>query len=358
MRLADSFALRWDAVRVDLSRGEADFALRADIEPFLLPPLLKRLQPAIGWEGDLRLAGRIDVRAAERFEADVVFQRHDGDLHVETQGELQLLGLTEFRLMLKARDGVWDFEPVFNGRGLGEIRGRLRVQTTPERRWPAADAPIEGQIRARVPDIGIWGHWAPPGWRLVGELATTAQVGGRFGEPTYTGELTGKDLGVRNLLQGVNVGKGRLLVRLAGTTARIETFTLEGGEGHASITGSADFGEKPGARLKLDADRFRVLGRVDRQLSVSGQAELAFDGDTAKLDGRFRVDEGLFDFTRADAPSLDEDVSIRGESEAADAARAEAAANARSRPQRADARRRRRPRPPACAPGAAVSTPA
>ncbi|MBL8289378.1 MAG: translocation/assembly module TamB domain-containing protein, partial [Rubrivivax sp.] len=334
VRLADSFALRWDAVQVNLARGEADFAVRADIEPFLLPPLLRRLQPAIGWQGDLRLAGRIDVRAAERFEADIVFQRHDGDLHVETQGELQLLGLTEFRLSLKARDGVWDFEPVFNGRGLGEIRGRLRVQTTPERRWPAPESRIEGQLRAHVPDIGIWGHWAPPGWRLVGELATMVEVGGRFGEPTYSGELTGKGLGVRNLLQGVNVGQGQLVVRLAGTTARIETFTLKGGEGQASITGSADFGEKPGARLKLQAEHFRVLGRVDRQLSASGQAELAFDGDTARLDGRFRIDEGLFDFTRADAPSLDEDVSIRGESEAADAARAEAAANARGRPQR------------------------
>jgi len=331
VRLAESFALRWDAVQVDLRRGTADFALRADIEPFPLPPLLRRLQPNIGWQGDLRLSAKVDIRAAERFEADLVFQRHDGDLHVETQGELQLLGLTDFRLQLKARDGLWEFEPVFTGRGLGEIRGRLRVLTTPERRWPHDDAPIEGQIQARVPEIGTWGHWVPPGWRLTGELATTAQVGGRFAAPSYTGVLTGKGLGVRNLLQGVNVRDGVLLVRLAGTKAQIETFTLRGGDGRVSVTGNAELGAQPGARLKLEADKFRVLGRVDRMLTASGQAELVLAAETSQLDGRFRIDEGLFDFTRADAPSLDEDVTVRGAEAAAEAPRADAQAGARGR---------------------------
>lgn len=329
VRLADSFALRWDAVQIDLQRERADFALRADIEPFALPPVLRRVQPNIGWQGDLRLSARVDVRAAERFEADLVFQRHDGDLHVETQGELQLLGLTEFRLQLKVRDGVWDLEPVFTGRGLGEIRGRLAVRTTPERRWPHDDAPIEGQIRARVPDIGVWAHWAPPGWRLSGELATMAQVGGRFAAPTYTGEVTGKAIAVRNLLQGVNVRDGQFLVRLAGTTAQIESFTLRGGDGKVSVSGNADLGAKPGARLKLEAEQFRVLGRVDRMLTASGQAELVFAADSARLDGRFRIDDGLFDFTRADAPSLDEDVTVRGTEAPVEAPAADAQAAGR-----------------------------
>jgi translocation and assembly module TamB len=332
VRLADTFTLRWEAVEVDLRRAQADFALRADIDPFELSPLLARLQPSFGWQGDLRLAARVELRAAERFEADLVFARVAGDLHLETQGELQLLGLTDFRLLAKVRDGLWDVEPVFRGRGLGEIRGRLRVRTTPERRWPHDDAAVEGQLQVRVPDIGVWGHWVPPGWRLAGELASTAQLGGRFAEPTYTGELIGKGLAVRNLLQGVNVADGQLRVRLAGSSAQIETFTLRGGDGRVTITGNADLGAQPSARLTLSAERFRVLGRVDRQLTASGQAELALAVETSRLDGRFKVDEGLFDFTRADAPSLDEDVSVRGaEAAEAEAARADAQAGARGR---------------------------
>jgi translocation and assembly module TamB len=329
LRLADTFTLRWEAVQLDLQRPRADFAFSADIEPFALPPLLARLQPTLGWQGDLRLAAHVAVRAAERFEADMVFARVDGDLHVETQGELQLLGLTDFRLLAKVREGVWDIEPVFRGRGLGEIRGRLRARTGPERRWPHDDAPLEGQVQARVPDIGVWGHWVPPGWRLAGELSTTAQLGGRFAEPTYTGEITGQGLAVRNLLQGVNVSDGRLRVRLAGASAQIETFTLRGGDGRVEVTGSAELGKAPSARLRLAAERFRVLGRVDRQLTASGQAELALGAETSRLDGRFKIDEGLFDFTRADAPSLDEDVTFRGSEERDEAADNRAAANTR-----------------------------
>jgi translocation and assembly module TamB len=63
--------------------------------------------------------------------------------------------------------------------------------------------------------------------------------------------------------------------------------------------------------LQIQADHFRVLGRVDRQLTVSGKAELALLPDGARLDGRLGVDEGLFDASRSGAPTLDEDVSVR-----------------------------------------------
>ncbi|MBL8323754.1 MAG: translocation/assembly module TamB domain-containing protein, partial [Rubrivivax sp.] len=329
LRLADTFTLRWEAVALDLRQPRADFAFSADIEPFALPPLLARLQPTLGWQGDLRLAAHVAVRAAERFEADLVFARVDGDLHVETQGELQLLGLTDFRLLAKVRDGLWDVEPVFRGRGLGEVRGRLRARTTPERRWPHDDAPLEGQVQVRVPDIGVWGHWLPPGWRLAGELSTTAQLSGRFAEPAYTGDLSGQGLAVRNLLQGVNVSDGRLRVRLAGASAQIESFTLRGGDGRVEVTGHADLGNRPAARLKINAERFRVLGRVDRQLTASGQAEVTLGTETSRVDGRFKVDEGLFDFTRADAPSLDEDVTVRGVEERDEAAAGRSGGNNR-----------------------------
>lgn len=65
--------------------------------------------------------------------------------------------------------------------------------------------------------------------------------------------------------------------------------------------------------MKLVAERFRVLGRVDRLVIASGQAELQLQADQARLEGRFTVDEGLFDISRADAPTLDSDVTVRRE---------------------------------------------
>ncbi|MFO0470462.1 MAG: translocation/assembly module TamB domain-containing protein [Pseudomonadota bacterium] len=303
VRLADGIVLRWDAVQADLTRPRADFELRADIEPFALAPLLARVQPDMGWRGDLTLAARVAIKAAERFEADLVFERGGGDLQLEGGDGSQPFGLSQFRLALTARDGVWDFVPQFSGRSLGEIRGGVRARTDPAARWPGADAPIDGRIQARVADIGIWSAWVPPGWRLAGELRTSASVGGRLGAPTYTGELTGSGIGVRSLLQGVNVSDGQLRVRLDGDSARIEQASARGGDGRVTVTGGALLGSSPSAQLQLVAERFRLIGRVDRQLTASGRADLVLSQDAGRLEGAFRVDEGFFDVGKADAPA-------------------------------------------------------
>ena len=311
LRLADSAVLRWAAVSADLRGEQAQLELRADVDAFAAAPLLARLQPGAGWSGDLRLRARLDIKARQRFDADVVFERVDGDLHLSSGEGVQLLGLTELTLLLTAHDGLWSLNQSFSGRTLGEIRGSLRARTAPERRWPSPDAPIEGSIQARVTDIGIWNNWVPPGWRLAGELRTTAAVSGRFGEPQYTGEITGTGLAVRNLLQGVNVSDGQVRIRLDGDVAQVERFTLRGGDGRLTITGGATLGAKPSARLQAKAERFRVLGRVDRLLIASGQAELSLQADALKLDGAVKIDEGLVDASNTEAPTLDDDVSVR-----------------------------------------------
>ncbi|MBK8866014.1 MAG: hypothetical protein IPN37_19050 [Betaproteobacteria bacterium] len=151
---------------MDLRSSLPQIELRADIEPFAVAPLLARMQPGAGWQGDLKVGGRVDIRAAERFDADLVFERTEGDLHLADAGGMQLMGLGELRLALSAHDGLWTFTPSFKGRSLGEIGGQLQVRTGPERRWPHADAAISGSTYAFVADLGIWRAWVPPagGW--------------------------------------------------------------------------------------------------------------------------------------------------------------------------------------------------
>jgi len=310
VQLADAVALRWDEVNVDLRGAQPRMRLRADIESFALAPLLARLQPEMGWQGDLRLAARVDIRADEKMDADLVFERVAGDLHVVGADSTQLLGLSALRLAVSAHDGLWTFQPDFRGRSLGELTGRLQVQSAPERRWPGPDDQVSGQVQARVADIGIWGAWLPPGWRLAGTLNTTAVLSGAFRSPNIVGELGGSGLGVRNLLEGVNVRDGEVLVKLEGDTARIERFTLKGGDGSATITGSAQLVGKPSARLQLKADHLRVLGRVDRMVTASGNAELQLSAERTQLDGKFVIDEAFYDASRSDAPSLDDDVTL------------------------------------------------
>ena len=311
LRLADAATLSWDAIDIDLQREKAQVQLRADIEPFAVAPLLARAWPAMGWQGDLRLAAHVEIRAGEKVDADIVFERRDGDLHAVNSEGMQLLGLTEFRLAVAAHDGQWLFTPTLRGRSLGDISGQVRVQTTADARWPPADAALSGQLKLQVADIGIWSAWVPPGWYLSGKVNGAAALSGTVGKPQYTGQVEGSGLAARNLLEGINFNDGQLAIKLDGDNAQVERFTLKGGDGTVKVTGNASFASPAQAKLQIQAERFRVLGRVDRQLTVSGKADLALLPEGARLDGRLSVDEGLFDASRSGAPTLDDDVSVR-----------------------------------------------
>src|SRR5205085_380517 len=120
----------------------------------------------------------------------------------------------------------------------------------------------------------------------------------------------GSRLAVRNFLQGVNISDGDVSIRLQGTTAHVERFTAKAGNGTIKIEGDANLGDAPKAVVTLTADKFQVLGRVDRRIVSSGSGKLQIDSKTLAFDGKFAVDEGLIDFTRSDAPTLSDDVDV------------------------------------------------
>jgi translocation and assembly module TamB len=300
--------LAWQAG--DGQRSAARGAIDATLDPIRVAPALARLQPDFGWGGDLAVGGRINVRSAPTFTADVVLERSSGDLTVTDEAGTQSLGLTDLRLGLAAADGVWSFTQGLAGATLGVAAGAVVVRTSPTASWPDAATPIQGVLELQVANLGTWGAWVPAGWRLGGALRVGAAIGGRFDAPEYTGELRGTGLSVRNFVEGVNVTDGDLQVALQGTTARIERFTAKAGAGTARLEGQARLGEAPQADLRLVAERFQLLGRVDRRIVASGEAQLRLDRDTLALQGRFGVDEGLVDFSRGDAPSLSDDVVV------------------------------------------------
>jgi translocation and assembly module TamB len=306
-------ALRWDRVAWQAATGTqaAQIEAQAELEPLTIAPLLARAQPGFGWGGDLAVVGHLKLRSAPSFSADIVLERQRGDLTVTDEtGNRQALGLSDLRLGLDVQNGVWNFTQGLAGTTLGVAAGAFVARTSPQATWPAPDTPVQGVLEVQVANLGTWGPWLPPGWRLTGALRTSAGIGGRFGAPEYTGRMQGSGIGVRNFLLGVNVTDGDIAVALQGATARIERFSARAGSGTVKLDGNTTFGAAPQALLKLHAERFQLLGRVDRRIVTSGQAQLQLDKDTLAFDGKFMIDEGLVDFTRSDAPSLSSDVVV------------------------------------------------
>lgn len=306
-------AVRWNRLAwqaPEAGGAPARIEIDAQLEPFGVVPLLAAAQPGFGWGGDLVIAGHVKVRSAPRMHADVVLERSSGDLTLSNDLERRALGLTDLRIGVSADDGVWNFTTALGGKSLGVTSGAVVVRTSPQALWPTPDAPVQGVLELRIADLAGLGSWAPPGWRVGGALHASASFGGRFGAPEYTGSVDGAGLSVRNFLEGVNVRDGDLAVSLEGTRATLERFSAKAGDGTLKIAGTANFGEAPQAELKVNADKFQLLGRVDRRVVTSGAATLRLDSRSIGLDGRFGVDEGLIDFSRSDAPALPEDVQV------------------------------------------------
>jgi translocation and assembly module TamB len=211
---------------------------------------------------------------------------------------------------VRAEGTAWNAQARVAGHALGALAANVNARTTSSEPWPGKATPMQGDLSLRVADLGVYEPWLPVGWRLDGQLNAQARLGGRIGAPEYTGQLSGSKLGVSNFVEGVRVRDGELQATLAGDHARVERFVAHGGDGVVRLEGGATFGAQPAVQLSLNAERFRALARVDRRVDLSGQAQLHMDAQRLAVQGAFRVDDGLIDLGRSEAPELSKDVVV------------------------------------------------
>ncbi|WOB05936.1 translocation/assembly module TamB domain-containing protein [Piscinibacter gummiphilus] len=305
--------LRWQQARYQApaaSGAPPRLDVDAQLDPLAIGPWLARLQPHMGWNGDLRVGGRLKATSAQGFSADLALERESGDLRLSDAAGPRALGLSELRLSATARDGLWRLSESVRGGGLGELSGSQTLRADPTAVVPGAEAPLDGSLTLRVADIGAWSAWLPAGWRIGGRLQADAALGGRLGAPEYRGRVAGSGLKVANLLQGVQLTEGELALVLDGDRATLERLVFRGGDGSVRAEGSAQLGAAPQASLQLKAERLLALARVDRHVVVSGDANLRLQAKAIDLDGRFTIDQGRIDISQADAPTLDDDVTV------------------------------------------------
>ncbi|HEY0819010.1 MAG TPA: translocation/assembly module TamB domain-containing protein, partial [Rhizobacter sp.] len=305
--------LRWQQARYDAAAtagAPPKLELDAQLEPLAIAPWLARLQPHMGWGGDLRMGARIKATSAQGFQADVALERQGGDLRITQAAGTRALGLSELRMSATARDGVWRLNESVRGSGLGELSGTQTLRTERAAVVPGADAALDGGLSLRVGDLGVWSAWLPAGWRIGGRLQADATLGGQLGAPTSRGRVTGSGLEVANLLQGVRLTDGELALALDGERATLERLLFRGGDGNVRAEGNAQLGATPQADLRVTAERLLALGRVDRRVVASGDATVRLRDQALNLDGRINIDEGRIDVSQSDAPSLDNDVAV------------------------------------------------
>ncbi|WP_290873780.1 translocation/assembly module TamB domain-containing protein [Aquabacterium sp.] len=297
-------------------RGE--FSLQADLLPLNLPQWLARWRPQGGWGGDLTVGGQLKLAHSpgRPWVVDAQFARQSGDISLSEPtiegNSQQRLGVREARVALQARNGVWTLSEHFEGRLLGVLQGRQVVQASAPERLPAAGDALTGSMDVQIGNLRPWGVWVPAGWRLSGQLQAQATLGGTLGTPQYRGQVKGQNLGLGQALLGVNLSDGQLQLDLEGARARLTRFEARDGQrgGVLKVEGEAELAEQPRAELRLQADRFALLQRVDRRMVVSAQLLARLAQQDIALEGKVGVDEGLIDISRSDAPTIGDDVNV------------------------------------------------
>ena len=295
--------------------ASAHWSVDAALAPFSVAQLMARAQPDLGWHGDLQMTAQLHAAFDGQWHVAGQLARNSGDLGVsdlvqDPTSTKQALGLTKALLQVRAEGLHWSADADIAGSRLGELAGHWTAEAPSPASLPTAASPLHGNVRAHVEDLNVWGAWLPPGWRLGGELRTELALAGRWGDPKLTGDLTVTGLAIRNALEGVYGHDGEAVIRLTGDQARVERFHLAGGNGTLDVSGSASLGAVPLAKLQLQARQFQLLGRIDRKIVASGNLALQLSDDAIKVDGKLGIDEGLFDLSKSDAPSLDSDVEV------------------------------------------------
>jgi len=206
----------------------------------------------------------------------------------------------------------WDSE--HGGSADGRLATRLARGGAAGWQWPDS-APLNGEVHARLPRIGVWSLLAPPGWRLRGSLVANVGIAGTKGDPRLTGALSADDLALRSVVDGVEMQGGRLRVRLEGQRVIIDEFTLHGSganggmlsaKGEGTLTSSG-----PRATLTAELTKLRASTRSDRQLTVSGNVSASRDESGTKVEGKLLIDQANIVLPDQSTPKLSDDVVVR-----------------------------------------------
>ena len=359
------------------------------------PPL-----EAMGLSGDLSFNGQWDLDTmGKSLKAQLLIERAGGDLRLavddgegttvtrtsgprtDQPGQVKTSKISGSGMRARIKDArivveaqgeevtarlLWDSERA--GQASAQLRTRLARQdggwTLPPK------APLSGQLEAKMPDIGIWALFAPPGWRVKGSLQAQAVIAGDMAQPQWQGSLGADGLSVVSVLDGVDLQQGVLRAKLQGNRVDINELRFKGGKGSRTrvlgysgnltnapedggeLTGSghaewiaAASGQEPGLNMRLQAraTKLQVLVRADRQVSVSGDLDANLANGQFVLRGDLTVDRATIILPEESAPSLDKDVVVH--TAASRKAEAEAAARQRREEEKSNAQAQTRKLP-------------
>ncbi|WP_018413129.1 translocation/assembly module TamB domain-containing protein [Methyloversatilis thermotolerans] len=257
--------------------------------------------------------------------------RESGNLVISGDNRTEI-ALTRTRADVRLDGRAARIAAVFAGQDIGEMKADLHL---PLRRdgglWGAdLDGALTGDVTLDVPSLAWVGRTLRLDMSTRGRLRGDVAVAGSLRAPRFAGRLDGDELAFALVDAGVKLERGLLRARFDGDRLTLQELSFESDNRKPPADRRLD-----GAKLTRDPGRLVARGSVEvasvqpdiaidihhfvplqggeQWLMLSGKGRLA--GSAAqglKLDMALAADAGLFTMPEESAPTLGDDVVIKG----------------------------------------------
>ncbi|WP_233862590.1 translocation/assembly module TamB domain-containing protein [Paraburkholderia adhaesiva] len=265
---------------------------------------------------DLVFDGDWDFSIGPSATGHVQIRRRSGDITVEVGRGLASLGISD----INAR-------AAFSGSNRLDVTAHakaMRVGTLDVATYTslvprdgvltiADESPLGGTIVANVPSLMTTGGLFGPGYLLDGHIALQLVLNGTVAQPAVSGSLVGDGISATLVDQGLQLKDGVVRVLLSHNLVDFQQVEFRGASGTLRATGRVRLdNNEPDLTASIVADKLELFASPDRQMSLSGSASIANQGQAGglQINGKFTVDHALFDMPESPAPELSDDVVI------------------------------------------------
>ncbi|ENT0646440.1 TPA: translocation/assembly module TamB [Neisseria gonorrhoeae] len=192
----------------------------------------------------------------------------------------------------------------------GKINGNITVGQS--RSFDTA--PLGGRLNLTVADAEVFRNFLPVGQTVKGSLNAAVTLGGSIADPHLGGSINGDKLYYRNQTQGIILDNGSLRSHIAGRKWVIDSLKFRH-EGTAELSGTVSMENSvPDVDIGAVFDKYRILSRPNRRLTVSGNTRLRYSPQKGiSVTGMIKTDQGLFGSQKSSMPSVGDDVVVLGE---------------------------------------------
>ncbi len=281
------------------------------------------------WRSNVVLGGTWRARFGPKKLPDIALSlaTTSGDIEVMTPNTTrwQAIGLDKLELQAKWLGTQLQARADIRSALVGHASARLVTSLKPSA-WgvqATPNAPVKASASLDFNELAWLSPWLPSTLQIGGKLHANVQLGGTHGQPQPSASLEGSNLSLAHKYGDFDLGGGQLKAQLDPQGINIERLYMHGvvdevQGGYAIATGRLNWehstlnNTQTASHLALKLKGFQAASKADRRVRISGELFSQWQLQRLGLSGSLTVDKADITLGRMNAPSLGDDVVIKG----------------------------------------------